>query len=103
MSAGISRRMIFANRVSVMAGIRDRDAGRLAAWIGSGKSLPIPEAIPASKHLSSTERVRERAAVDELEFATERDAMGQTTRAHAGRARELGKHVRGGLALDSRI
>src|SRR5688500_20009058 len=78
MSAGISRRMIFENSV-VIAGSSGRDLGARA------------------------ERVRERAAVDVFEFATERDAVREPARAHTGMARQLREVLGRRLALDGRI
>src|SRR5438045_9481367 len=77
MSAGISRRMIFAN--SVVTG---------CSWKWR------------SEVATRAERVRQRAAVDELELAAERHAVRQARRAHAAFARDLAQVVRGGLALD---
>src|SRR5687767_15352840 len=77
MSAGISREMILSNIV--------------------------PIAALRSEVLSRAERVRERRAVDELELAAERHAVGEPRRADAGLARELADVLRGRLALDGRI
>ncbi len=47
--------------------------------------------------------MRERAAVDEFEFAAERHAMRETRRAHARPARDLGEQMRGRLAFDGGV
>src|SRR5690606_12662972 len=53
--------------------------------------------------LATAERMRQRAAVDEFEFAAERNAVREPARTHARRTCQAREQVRGRLAFDGRV
>src|SRR5690606_12688743 len=122
MSAGSSRRMILWKMVGMATGLgwgwgmgnarsgtvlRQSRSGRDPSPDSASSGLRPPTSGGRSRrslHLAArSERMRQRAAVDVLQFAAQRHAVGQPAGPDRMLARDLRQGVGGGLALDGRI